>query len=462
MSSFRKIIRIGKYTTFAVAFSVALSGCSILPQKKATVDPNASKLVVWSFEDEDVWKPVKKSFESANKGYTLVYQKQTFDANYENRVLNSMLATRKPDVWAMPNDWVYRHKEKLYPMPDTLAKTVKMDDQFVPAVKQSVYFNNKTYALTPSVEPLMVYYNPAILTSTLADLRIELKDDKEEKTRVENLLKDVPSTWTEFTEAAKLLTKTDGNTITTSGLALGTSKISLAPDITYLLMLQNETDILSKEYTLSMFNLPKATTVGADDNPGKRAMEFYTSFADPGSENYTWNDELGNDVDAFASGKVAMILGYSDLQNYFAQKYPEFKYKKAFAPQVSQDESKIVDFAKFQAFGVSTLSMNPGLGWNIVYTLSTSQSSTFSSATRQYTSAKSKDYNISITQRKGNNPEKLSLATAKSLVKGRYPIDFDAAIREAINNVNTGTQDANTALDLAASKTTESLRKTDW
>lgn len=454
----KKIFKTISYVLIAGIFSIALSGCT---KKSTTVDPNANKVVVWSFESEDSWKSVIRAFESKNKGYKVVYQKQVFDSSYENRVLNSILSTGTPDVWSMPNDWVYRHKEKLYPAPDTVTKTINMDTTYVPSIKESVFFDNKIYALSPSAEPLMVYYNPKLFSQTLDDLNVSIKDQDTRK-KMTALLQEVPSTWSDFVETSKLLTKKDGNTITQSGAALGTSKITNSTDILSLLMLQNETDIISSDYKLTTFSLPKSTSTGANDVPGKRALEFYTSFTNTASPNYSWNDSLGNDVDAFGNGKTAMIFGYSSLQNTLLQKFPNFQYKKAFAPQLQLDSSKIKDFATFNAFGVSKLSKNPTVSWSLVSALAGDSADDFNSVNKLYTSKKATSYDISATNRTAGNPEKLALATADSLVKGKFPEEFDFYMKSAINAVNSGTQNAQSALDLVSNQITEILRSDSW
>lgn len=456
----KKFLRIGSYIVMLAVFSVALSGCG----KTASTNPNAQNVIVWSFEDEDVWKPIAEQFASANKGYTLVYQKQVFDSTYENRVLNSTLSGAGPDVWAMPNDWVFRHKDKLTPMPDTMVKTIKLDTAYVPAVKQSVFFDNKIYALTPSAEPLMVYYNQKLLDKALDNFNeTATSKDQAYRTRILNLFSEIPSTWTDFIELTKLITQKDakGN-ITISGAALGTDKIANSQDILYLLMLQNQTKITSEDVKLATFNLPKETPRDTTDIPGQRALDFYTSFADPASANYSWNSSLGNELDAFASGQVAMIFGYSSLQNTLNQKYPNFAYKRGSIPQLTTEPATFVDYAKFNAFGVSNLSINPTQSWNLVQMLATTADTDYNSALHLYTSKKSPSYDISADNRNTNNPEKLELATAQSLVKGRYPVDFDSIIRDAIFAVNNKVQDSKSALDLAANNITELLRKTTW
>jgi len=455
----KKIFRFTGFLALALIFSLFLSGCG----KKTATDPNAKKLVVWSFEDPDVWKSTIKSFANENKGYTLVYEQQTLDNSYESKVLNSILTNGTPDVWAMPNDWVFRHKEKLYPAPSTITKTTNLDKQFVPSIKESVYFDNKIYALSPSSEPLMVFYNSALFSKALDEFNdTPASKDTERKKTVTKLLKEPPAIWSDFTETAKLLTKSTNGKITQSGLALGTARMTYAEDIVYLLMRQNETDIVSSDVKLASFNLPKDTSTGANDIPGKRALEFYTSFSNPTSGNYTWSDELGSDVDSFGEGKTAMIFGFSSLQNTLLQKYPNFKYKKAFVPQITDDSDKITDFARFNALGVSKYSKNPALAWNIISIVTNGEAGDFNSATKKYSAKKASDYNIAIKERTAGNPEKLSLATAHSLVKGRYPEEFDFSLRQAISAINKGSMSSQAALDLCATQITEYLRKTSW
>lgn len=455
----KRYIKFISYFLIAAFFSVALSGCT---KKGTAVNPNANKIIVWSFEDEDVWKQVKKDFEKNNKGFTLVYEKQVFDSNYESRALNSILSGNGPDVWAMPNDWVYRHKDKLVPMPAALAKKTNLDTQYVKAVQDSVYFDKKIYALTPTVEPLQIYYNDKLFSSTLAELNQANPgtENAEARKTYNALLQGPPKTWNDFTETIKLLTKKEGDVITQSGAAIGNNNIAFPQDVLYLLMLQNQTDIVSTDLKLATFHQPKGTAKNTEDTPGKRAIDFYTSFADSTNPNYTWNTSLGSDIEAFAEGKTAMIFGYPSTQNTLTQKFPNFKYKKAAAPQLQQEPDQIVDYAHFNAFTVSNRASNSTVAWNLVNQISTATS--FATATKLPTSAKAKDDTVNFKDRAGSNPEKYELLTAKTFSKGRYPVDFDNNIKDAIFSVNEKIQSSKNALELAATNITALLGKTSW
>jgi len=461
----KRFSKIASYILIAVFFAVSLSGCT----KKATPIAGANKLIVWSFEDEDVWKQISADYTGVYKDMTVEYKKETLDAGYENRVLNAILSGSGPDVWAMPNDWVYRHKDKLAPMTDTVSALINVNDQFVPAVGQSVVIDGQTYGLAAGAQPLIIYYNADIFETALSVYNKNNPDDENQakRDRARVLLSGFPRTWADFSEASKLLTVKDASgNIALSGAALGTGNIANATDILYLMMLQNNTQLISPDLKLATFALPQDTPKQTSDVPGKRALELYTSFADPSSSNYSWSDSLGGDVEAFINGKVAMIFGYSQLTNYFSQKYPNFKsYQRAFVPQLSEELGTYVDYAKFNVFGVSAYSANSRYGWQLARLLSTEYSSSINSSSRISSVGISDVYNkdtTSLKDRSGDSPDPLELATSKTFIKGRFPDEFDANMLRAIISVNNKELLPQAALDTASRNITDILRKVGW
>lgn len=460
----KRFSKIASYILIAVFFAVSLSGCT----KKAAVT-TATKLVVWSFEDEDAWKGIAAGFAGVYKDMPIEYKKETLDAGYENRVLNAILSGNGPDVWAMPNDWVYRHQDKLAPMTDTVSALINMDDVFVPAVKESVMIDDKVFGLPAGGEPLIIYYNPKIFDSALEAYFTNNPGDENQakRDRAASLLGNFPRTWAEFTETVKILTLRDANgNVTLSGAALGTANVTNAADILYLMMMQNNTQIISPDLRLATFALPQDTPKQTSDVPGKRALELYTSFADTANENCSWGDNLGNDVDAFINGKTAMIFGYSQLTNYFTQKYPNFKdYRRAFVPQLSEELGTYSDYAKFNVFGVSAYSSNSRYGWQLVRLLSTDYADIIDNTSGITGVGKSGIYDkktTSLANREGNNPDPLELATAKTFIKGRFPDEFDMNMLSAITAVNKKELTTQAGLDLASRNITEILRRIGW
>lgn len=450
----RITLKAASYIVIAGLFSVALSGCG----KKEAAAPNLNTIIVWGFEDADTWKPIISAYKE-NNDHEIKYEKQPFDSFYESRLLNSIASGEGPDLFALPNQWVYRHKEKLAPMPSKMAQNYNLDDEYVPMIKQSLVFDSKIFGMSPSAQPLELFYNPTLFEQRIDE--IESSEDAALIKKSDQYLRVMPKTWDQFVETSKLLTKKSASGITQSGVALGTDKISNAQDLLYLLMYQNGTNIISDNLKTATFSLSKETATDANEFSGRRALDFYTSFATPNSPNFSWSDSAGNDVDAFINGKVAMIFGYPELENYFEAKFPNFTYQKTFVPQLHTDNSKIVDYGKFTAFSVNKLSSKSSEAWELINALMLTSDS-FLSATDLPASTKNSDSKISFEQRSDDSPEALSLLSAKTLVRGRYPEEFDNAIKYAIFETNNKTQEVAGALNTAANAATLLLNKTSW
>lgn len=446
-----------------MSVSILVSGCS----SRNTTEEEAKVFTIWAFDDEDVWKPIIRDIKKELGDYEIKYIKKELNSTYENDALNSILSGEGPDVWAIPNDWVYRHKNKLEPMPETMTAEINLDTQFVPIVKENVYFDDKIYALTPTVDTLSVYFNNKVFEKAYEEFQYshDKISDRDAVSKAGELLDYVPTTWSDFIETSKLITLKNGDTITRSGAALGTANnISNAVDILYAMMLQNGTKMTSDDLQTANFNLPQETITNANDNPAKRALEFYSSFSDPNSSNYSWNQSMGSDIEAFARGDVAMIFGFQSLGNYFAQMYPNLTYKKAALPQINSIGENITDYGKFTAFVVPAASNKKEGAWMIINYLAGEYANQYASTVNINSSLAKANFLPSLEDRGETSiPEKYQTEMAKNWNKGRYPNEIDSIFKNTvIGNVANKNQSSQEALDTGADKITEILRKNGW
>ncbi|MCX6810516.1 MAG: extracellular solute-binding protein [Candidatus Berkelbacteria bacterium] len=457
-SKWNKFLKVFGTSTLAVAMALSLTGCGTT----TTTKPNS--LIIWGFVDEDVFSPIIKDFKNQNKGIDVKYYKKTLDASYEDNALNSILSGQGPDVWAMPNDWVYRHKDKLAAMPATMltSKKIVAKDYFANVVMQDNVFDNQIYGLTPTIDILHVYYNPTIFDATRSNINKTLGSSNPTlQTTLSQILSKFPITWDEFNKIVPYLTVKNGSTITTAGAAIGTSNnVRYSQDILSLLMLQNQTNMLSDDLSQATFNLPIKNAAGSDVYPGKNSLDFYTSYSNPAAANYSWNSSAPNDIDAFVQGKVAIIFGYSDTATYLRQVYPNFQFQQALMPQVG-DINSIVDYAHYTSYVVPEASPNTALAWQFVQSLSTDEASTYRSATKEISSKKT-ETDVALKNRGAGTPSQDQIKTAQSWNKGRYPVDIDGQFKQAIDRFNSRTQSSQAALDTAAANVTELLRKAIW
>jgi ABC-type glycerol-3-phosphate transport system substrate-binding protein len=451
-----KFVKVFGVSVLAVSMALTLTGCS---QKKTVATPK--QLVVWGFVDEDVIKPLITSFSKKNN-LEVKYYKKDLNSSYETDALNSILSGQGPDVWAMPNDWVYRHKEMLASMPADQIKTRKlvMKDAFAEPILKDNVFDNNIYGLSPTIDVLHIFYNPTLYDAAFTNFKKNYNGaDKEE---ISSIFRKFPVTWGEFNRIVPFLTSKNGSTIETSAVAMGTSNnVANSSDILSLLMLQNQTKMVADSLDLATFNLPIKNSAGADVFPGKNALDFYTSYSDPNSANYTWNGGMPNDIDAFVQGKVTMIFAYSTLGNRIQQQYPKFTISKALVPQIG-DLNPITDYTKYTTYTVPESSPLVTKAWDFVAQLSIDEASSYKSATKELPSKKSSE-EVPLAKRSSNSaPTSSEITTASTWNKGRYPVELDNLFKDAINRVVNRSQNSQAALDTSAASATELLRRTTW
>jgi ABC-type glycerol-3-phosphate transport system substrate-binding protein len=455
---FKKYMKVAGVICLAIVMALTLTGCG---EKKEQSQP--TELVIWGFVDEDVFKPIIKDFNKKNK-IEVVYIKKNLDSNYENDALNSIMSGQGPDVWAIPNDWVYRHKEKLAPLPESIVKSNKLDvaETFADFVQEDNIFDGKVYGLTPGVDMLQIYYNPTLFNEATQRASTALKSQTDLRKEITGILGQFPITWDEFNKILPWLTVKNSNYITTSAVAMGTSNnVSYPEDILSLLMLQNQTKMISDDLGQTSFNLPIKNASGQEVYTGTNSLDFYTSYTNPSSPNYTWNSSMPSDIQAFIEGKVAMIFNYSNLAGYLNQAYPNFKYTRALVPQIG-DFNPITDYASYTTYVVPEISPTQSDAWNFIVQMATKSYGTYNSATLTLAPNKNTEEKVLANRRSRKGPTKTEIVSGATWNKGRYPVELDNLFKDAISRVNAGSQTSQASLDTAATKLTELLRKERW
>lgn len=318
--------------------------------------------------DESAYAPYVEKFNEQDIVLNVVKKNP---ATYEEDLVNAIASNSGPDIFMIKNDWVPKHYQKISPIlyeKSRYSDTVKDFKTMYPTAvaNEMVGANGDIFGYPISSDPLVLYYNKGMMD----DLKIELgkTDDGIDET-TEALLSKAPTTWDDFDKVVKLLTRKNGTAITQAGTALGTSNnINDAQDILYLLMLQNGTNFVSADGKSAIFQLQQRSQRGDDYYPGTAALQFYTSFSNPASDVYSWNESMGNAIDLFSQGKVGMMIGYASRENYIKQMNPNLDYDIAPLPQVRQTSSPS-GFMSYWAYTVNRNSKNSTLAWGVISTL---------------------------------------------------------------------------------------------
>lgn len=384
-----KFIKSAIVTIFSLVLIISTSGCRKKEPAETDTLGVAGKTIeiVWwhLFDTCDTFKGQIQSFESANKGVKIVCKKFTDPAGFDKLLTNEIAEGEGPDIFAIKNTDVLRHKKKIYPVPASIMVPQLFRDTFFAVAADDLVLLDEEgmeqiYALPISIDTLALYYNKTLFRDNLS-------------------YTDKPgTTWEEIKEQVYALTKKDNSIerFGVAGLAAGRSdNIQRAVDILQMLFIQFDTKMVDEGEKRAIFANQQGTYEGTGKPyyPGVEAIKMFTSFGDPSYKNYSWNQLItgqtgdSKEVGVFVKGKVAMIFGYSwlfdeiRLQIQAAQKkgdkhISEEEIGIAPIPQLLEEtETGNRDaFASYYALTVSRNSEYPDIAWQFLDYLSGAES----------------------------------------------------------------------------------------
>ena len=309
------------------------------------------------FDDHTAFDKVITDFKVQNPSIDVKYQLFTY-AQYESGLVNALAAGTGPDIVMIHNTWLPKHGDLLAPLPATgvpdtknpyTLKNFKTD--FVDVAYQDLVYNNQIYGMPLYVDTLGLYYNKDLFNTAG--------------------ITQPPQTWDQVNSDIQLLTKLDksGNIIQ-SGFSLGTSQnINRSTDILMAMMLQSGVPMTSTDNTSATFD----ETVNGQ-RLGEIALQYYTNFANPRNQDYSWNDTQHYSIDAFTEGTLAMMLGYAHDEPTIVSKAPRLNFAMAPMPQASL--SSVTNFANYWAVGVTAKSLHPLESWKFANYLASKEGAT--------------------------------------------------------------------------------------
>lgn len=331
-------------------------------------------LKIWEvFEDESAYTDILNAYRAIHPNVSFEYSQKRLE-EYEDELLHAFAQGKGPDIFSLHNTWIGEYSGLIEPLPPSIKipysqtrGTIKKEtvyvlredptlslralkNDFVDAVVKDVvraYRPNtnttpqdRIFGLPLSVDTLALFYNRDLLNAAG--------------------IAEPPLTWSAFQEQVTTLTRVEDNSqVIQSGAAIGTGKnVERATDILNLLMLQNGVT-LADDRGVSTFSEKNGGSELAAD-----ALQFYTDFANPLKQVYTWNDKQPSSFDAFVSGKTAFFFGYSYHAPLIKAQSPKLNFAIAPAPQI--EGGKIVNYANYWVQAVAKQTNHKDWAWDFV------------------------------------------------------------------------------------------------
>jgi multiple sugar transport system substrate-binding protein len=429
-----------------LAGALILVFVGILPGGKRGPDlVHQADIEIWDvFDDEQVYSKLISAYRDTHSGAKITYVKKEVET-YRQEVLTALASGNGPDIYAIHNTWLLQEKSRLQPMNTALPE---VDPNLLLAdFPDVVRFDfareedgeNMIYALPFSIDTLALYYNRTLFNSA-------------------NIF-EPPATWDEFAEDVRILRRIAQNgDVQVAGAAIGGGdNVNRSQDILSLLMMQNGTEMNNEKRTRVTFSSGARNTSGVTVHPGREALSFYTSFADPTSENYTWDATGPYSIDAFAQGTAAMMINYSFHRKTIEEKSPHLDFAIAPVPQPAERVDQ-VNYANYWGLAVAKQSQVQEDAWDFIHFATNAENATiYLDRTQRPAAAKA------LVQQQLSDPLLGAFArqvlSAKSWVQGDSDI-ADQALEAAITSiVKGGVKNFDSVLDVAASKINVTLKE---
>ncbi len=287
-------------------------------------------VVLWGTASSSQISSVIQNFNKTNKTFILKYEEkdpETFDQD----LLEALAAGVGPDLFLLPENLIYRYKDKIFTIPYESSPEALFKSSFVGAAE--IFMTTRgILALPLSIDPMVMYYNRSVLDS--------------------NGIIYPPTNWNELSEMAPLLTKTDDSKkVIKSAVGMGQfSNINHAKDIIANLFLQSGNKIISEKPDGTFISLLNQGNISP-------VLEFYTNFSDPSNSTYSWNKSLPNSIDLFSSEDLVFYIGFASELKDLINRNPNQNFSVATIPQIKDANFKLT-YAHVTGIAISSFSKN--------------------------------------------------------------------------------------------------------
>src|SRR3989338_1499854 len=261
-------------------------------------------------------------------------------ATYGSELTNALAVGAGPDLIFMRQDYVVQDAGKTVPFPTSDISRNQFQTAYIDA---GIPYSSTVgvIALPILADPLVLYWNRDILSAGGGAKP--------------------PAFWDEVLNIAQNIKKkahSESGAISKSAIALGEySNVVNAKDILSTIILQSGGAITSNDNTGRLIaSLSPRSGIGGLGV--ETALRFFMQFADPSKSYYSWNRSLKNSRQSFASGDLALYIGYASEDAQIASMNPNLNY--GIAPMIQiREGGKTANSARVYALAVSRTAKNP-------------------------------------------------------------------------------------------------------
>lgn len=281
-------------------------------------------------------------------------------ATFDQEVVEAIASGRGPDAVMITQDAALQYMDKIIPIPYTSFAERSFKDPQTGYIQEAELFLTAQgiEALPFTVDPIVMYWNRTLFTNAG--------------------IPTPPALWSQLYATDGVISKINkidvNHNILKTSIALGTyNNVFHSKDILSLLMFQAGSPIVVRDLNGVLQSAMSNSNSTASASGAQAALSFYTQFADPAKNIYSWNTSLPLSRDVFTAGDLALYFGYASELNNLYVRNPNLNFDVALMPQ-SQSSSANVTFGKVYGLSILRSSSNVTATANVLVALTSSAS----------------------------------------------------------------------------------------
>ncbi len=301
---------------------------------------------IWGTLDQGAFTAVIRQAAENNATLSQVSYEQKDATTYESDLTNALASGTGPDLFLLRQDYAMKDSGKVAMIPFSALSQSQFENTFIQAASPFVG-QSGVLGIPLIADPLVLYWNKDLLASAG--------------------FSQPPQYWDQLFGIGKAVSKkNDAGQITKSAIAFGEyQNIANAKDIVATLVLQAGGEITTRDSTGHLIpSIVSKTSSGSQAT--ESALRFYTEFADPSKDDYSWNRSLPDAQKAFSAGDVGLYVGYASEEPLIARANPNLNFAVAPLPQV-RGGATALDTARVYALVASKAGGNPAGAVQVAY-----------------------------------------------------------------------------------------------
>ncbi len=315
----------------------ALVFLSAFQNSQKDIGPTIGVVTIWGTLDARPIEALLDELATADDAYVDVSYRQVDENQFASELTNALADGRGPDVILVSHEKLIELRRRISPIsyesfPIRDVRSLYVDGAEIFALSDGLY------AYPIAVDPLMLYWNRDLLTSS-------------------NFL-EAPKTWESLvTNYVPNLTVRDfDRSIERSAVAMGEyQNVSNAFGIISALLIQSGSRLVEETNGTYEIYLNETRQGG---NPLVTTTDFYTRFSRPNNTLYSWNRSQALDKEQFLSEDLAMYFGFASEGPGIERLNPNLNFDIAEVPQGASATIRRT-YGKFYGLSLVRNTVNP-------------------------------------------------------------------------------------------------------